>query len=143
MHHHHDQHHHHGSPRSCDANGSVIAVVRRLPLDLFRKRLGVVLVGEEDEYTRVILEELLQPTKQAQIVVAGFLRPRKMANEVRKSVYDGNQTCASSTTVFGVVTHAYSSQRVWMGKAVTRVVFTKNHALGLCLKRSSTPEDSI
>lgn len=66
--------HHHYSPRSCDANGSVVAVVRRLPLDLLRKRLGVVLVGEEDEYTRVILQELLQPTKQAQVVVAGFLR---------------------------------------------------------------------
>ena len=33
----------------------------------------MVLVGEEDEDTRVIIQELLQPTKQTEIVVASFL----------------------------------------------------------------------
>lgn len=33
-----------------------------------------MLVGEVDEYTRVVIQKLLQPTKQTQVVVAGLLR---------------------------------------------------------------------
>lgn len=32
-----------------------------------------MLVSEEDEYTRIVVQELLQPTKKAQVVVTDFL----------------------------------------------------------------------
>lgn len=62
-----------GSPRCCDANGSVIAVVRRLPFDLYRKGLAMMFVSEEDEDTRMFLQELPQPAKKAQVVVTDLL----------------------------------------------------------------------
>lgn len=32
-----------------------------------------MLVGEEDKYTRIFLQELLQPTKKAQVIVTDLL----------------------------------------------------------------------
>lgn len=42
-------------------------------MELLREGFAMVLIGEEDEDTRVVLQELLQPPKQAEIVVAGLL----------------------------------------------------------------------
>ena len=66
-----------------------------------------MLVGEEDENTRVVLEELLQPTKQAQVVVPGFLRrTTKSCQGVQEDFLIWIPKMRSSTTVYSALPHA-------------------------------------
>lgn len=46
-------------------------------MELLREGFAMVLVGEKDEDTRVVFQELLQPPKQAEVVVASLLCGRE------------------------------------------------------------------
>lgn len=59
----------------------------------------MVLVGEEDEHTRIVLQQLLQPTKQAQIVVAGLLCTRGIMGVVSGAHMLNRYTAVEGGTV--------------------------------------------